>query len=287
MRNKTVLLLLFCLCSVVYVMGQTPAADTTAPEYGWQKEMVAGLNLTQTSFDNYVQGGENTMTWQLNTTFKFVNDQEKTNWSNSGKFNYGMSKSGKEESKKSIDEIKLETVYVYKLGINIDPYIAGVAESQFGPGYDYAADPKVEISNFADPIYFRESAGFGYKPKPEIATRLGFAIKQTLTDKYPVPFADDPKTPGIEKTKNEYGIESVTDLDFKVSANSKITSKLELFSNLKTFEQVDVNWDTILVAQVTKYINLNFNVKMLYDKDISKKRQLKQALAAGISYSFF
>jgi len=287
MSKKSILLWLFFLCHVVFVWGQTSEPEATTPKYGWQKAMSAGLNLTQTSFDNYVQGGENTMTWQLNATYKFVNDQEKTNWANSGKLNYGMSKSGKDESKKSIDEIKLETVYTYKLGINIDPYIAGTAESQFGPGYNYTAKPNAEISNFADPIYFRESAGLGYKPKPEIATRLGFAMKQTLTDNYPIPFADDPKTLAIEKTKQEYGMESVTDLDLKVSANSKLTSKLELFSNLKTFEEIDVNWDTILIAQVTKYINLYFNVKMLYDKDISKKRQLKQALAAGITYSFF
>jgi len=277
--------LVFIIVSAVITLAQTP--ETEEPKYGWQKEMIVGINLTQTSFDNYVQGGENSMAWQLNYTYKFVNDQEKSNWANSGKFNYGMIKIGNDETKKSIDEIKVETVYTYKLGSNIDPYVAATGESQFAPGYDYTKDPKEHVSNFADPLYFRESAGFGYKPRDEIMTRLGFALKQTITNDYPAPFADDPKTTAVEKTKNEYGMESVTDLDVNITENSKITSKLELFSNLKAFDKIDVNWDTILTAKVSQYVNLNFNVKLLYDKDISKKRQLKQALAVGISYSFF
>ena len=80
--------------------------------------MVGGINLTQTSFDNWAQGGENSYAWQLNLNFKFVNDQEKTNWSNSGKFAYGATKTGDQDSRKSIDEIKLESVLTYKMNLD-------------------------------------------------------------------------------------------------------------------------------------------------------------------------
>ncbi|MBN2410611.1 DUF3078 domain-containing protein [candidate division KSB1 bacterium] len=285
--KKNIKIFTFGIIIVISVLVNAQTPETEEPKYGWQKEMIVGINLTQTSFDNYVQGGENSMAWQLNYSYKFVNDQEKTNWANSGKLNYGMIKIGNGETKKSIDEIKLETVYTYKLGINIDPYVAGTGETQFAPGYDYGQNPKLQVSDFMDPLYLRESAGFGYKPREEIKTRLGFSMKQTLTNDYPAPFADDPKTTIIEKKKYEYGIESVTDLDVNITENSNLKSKLELFSNLKAFDQIDVNWDTMLTAKVSEYVNLNFNVKVLYDKDISKKRQLKQALAVGISYNFF
>ncbi len=262
-------------------------ADSTANKYGWKKEMAVGVNLTQTSFDNYVQGGENTLAWQLNYNFKFENDQEHHNWVNSGKLNYGMNKVNDDEMKKSIDEIKLESVYTCKLGIAIDPFVAATGETQFAPGYNYKKDPKVQISDLIDPLYFRESIGFGFKPKPSIGTRLGASLKQTITNDYPVPFADDPATDKIEKNRFEYGMESVTDLDINITKTSKLTSKLELFSNLVAFDEIDVNWDTVLTAKVSQYVNMNFNVKMIYDKDVSKKRQLKQALAVGLSYSFF
>jgi hypothetical protein len=36
---------------------------------------------------------------------------------------------------------------------------------------------------------------------------------------------------------------------------------------------------------VDKYVDVTLNIKMVYDKDVSKKRQLKQALALGLTYS--
>jgi hypothetical protein len=284
MNKKISLVFIFSIFLASFVFGQDKPAD--APKYGWQREMIGGLNLTQTSFDNWVQGGENQLAWQVNLNFKFVNDQEKTNWANTGKLTYGNTKSGKETAKKSIDEIKLESVYTYKLGVLINPFVAATGETQFAPGYNYGTEPKTQISAFMDPGYFRESIGVGIKPNEIVKTRLGAALKQTITSAYPTPYADDPKTLKIEKTKNEIGGESVTDVNWKVSENSLFTSKLELFSAFKTFKEIDVNWDNLLSTKISKYFNVNFNFKLFYDRDISKMRQIKQAIALGVTYSF-
>ena len=279
----TVIILMILSFSVV-VFAQEKAAE--APKYGWQKEMVGAVNLTQTSFDNWAAGGENSLAWQLTLNYKFVNDQEKTNWANSGKFAYGTIKTGDLEARKSIDEVKMESVFTYKLGTYINPYVAATGETQFAKGYNYGVEPKIAISKFFDPAYFRESVGFGYQPNQIVKTRLGAALKQTITSDYPIPYADDPATKAIEKTKNEIGAESVTDFSWKVSENSLLTSKLELFSTLSAFDETDVNWDNVFTTKISKYFNVNFNFKVYYDKDISPKRQIKQALAFGLTYSF-
>ena len=255
------------------------------PQYGWKNAFVGGINATQTSFDNWSQGGENSFAWQASINFDFTNVQEKTSWANSGKFTYGQTKSGDAETRKSVDEIKFESVLTYKMNIYINPFIAVTGETQIGPGYKY--NPKEKISNFLDPGYFRESMGIGYQPTEILKTRIGAALKQTVTRNYPKPYADDPDTEDkVEKTKNEVGAESVTDVNWKITENTLLTSKLELFSNLKAFDEIDVNWDTILMIKISQYFNVNFNVKLFYDKDISKKRQLKQALALGLTYNF-
>jgi hypothetical protein len=259
---------------------------TEEAKFGWQKEMVGGLNLSQTSFDNWTQGGENSIAWQLNLHFKFINDQEKFNWANSGKFSYGSTKTGDQKARKSVDEIKLESVYTYKISKYLNPFVAGTGETQFAAGYNYGTEPEIQVSALFDPAYFRESFGLGFKPNKTIQTRLGGAMKQTITSKYPVPYADDPETTKIEKTKNELGIESVTDLNWKISENSLLTSKLELFSALGALDETDVKWDNIFSTKISKYFNVNFNFKLFYDKDISPKRQIKQAIAFGLSYTF-
>lgn len=252
------------------------------PEYGWKKEVVGGINLTQTSFDNWSKGGENTFAWQVNLNFNFTNDQEKTNWANSGKLAYGQTKIGDAESRKSVDEIKFESVFTYKFGIYINPYVSTTGETQFLSGYDYSDKHKVTISAFMDPGYFRESAGIGIKPNEIVKTRLGLAFKQTITDKFSLRYTGN----ADENVRNEVGAESVTDVSWKAAENTLLTSKLELFSNLKAFDEIDVNWDNVLTTKISQYVNVNFNFKLFYDKDISKKRQIKQALAFGLTYNF-
>lgn len=258
-----------------------------APKYGWKKAMVGGFNASQTSFSNWVAGGENSLAWQVYMNYNFTQDLEKINWVNTGKLTYGHTKVSGQESRKSIDEIKLESVLTYKLGIYVNPFVAATGESQFDAGYKYeAGKPKTQVSKFLDPGFFRESAGVGYEPNKVIKTRLGVALKQTLTSDFPVPYADDPKTTELEKVKNEVGAESVTDVNWKITETNLLTSKLELFSNIKGFDEIDVKWDNILTSKISKYFNFNINFLLFYDKDISKKRQIKQAFAIGIAYTF-
>lgn len=254
------------------------------PKYGWINEAIGSLNLTQTSFDNWQQGGESSMAWQLNFNGKFENNQRQTNWVNTAKLAYGNAKIGDAENRKSVDEIKLESVYAYKLKPKWNAYIAGTGETQLTKGYQYSNAGKVAISNFLDPGYFRESVGIGYTPNKIFKTRLGAALKETVSDIYG--YADDADTADLETVRTEFGAESVSELNQKLAENIILTSKLELFSNLKAANEIDVNWDTILAAKVSKFVDVNFNVKLFYDRNISTQRQLKQALALGLTYTF-
>ncbi|KAA3611162.1 MAG: DUF3078 domain-containing protein [Calditrichaeota bacterium] len=256
------------------------------PVYGWKNSMIGDLNFTQNAFTDWQQGGEDSWSWAANLNAKFENDQEKYNWANSAKLQYGESKVGDLGSRKAADEIKLETVYTYKLGVLINPYAAATMQTQFTKGYQYTTDaPKVAVSNLFDPGYLTESFGVGFKPNETIKTRVGLAAKQTFTTDF-TGYADDKETTKIEDFKNEIGAESVTDLNMKLTETILYDSKLEIFSNFEATDEIDVNWDNTISAKVTDIIKVSFNFRLLYDKDIFWKRQLKQTLAVGLSYSF-
>ena len=168
-----------CVMGVFLLLSAILFAQDEAPTYGWKNEATAALNLTQSTFDNYSQGGENSTAWQFRVGLSFVNDQEKFNWANTGKFEYGRSKTGEDEFKKSVDEIKIESVMTLKLWEIVNPYASVTGETQFAPGYNFEVEPKAEISNFLDPGYFREAIGMGYKPSEILQARVGAAMKQT------------------------------------------------------------------------------------------------------------
>lgn len=248
-------------------------ADTT--DYGWKNEIIGNLNLTQASFDNWEQGGENTLAWQIKFNANFTLDQEKYNWANTGKFILGFAKIEGNEARKSADEINLESVLTRKLGKLLNPFIAITAKTQFVSGFQYDEnDNKTKISEFLDPGYFTQGIGLGYSPNDQFKTRLGATVKETVTDIFP------------EKSKVEPGISSITDFKKKFEENVIFTSKLDIFSDLETFDRIDVLWENNLTLKVTKFVNVTVNVDLFYDKDVSDRRQIRQTLAVGFTYTF-
>ena len=221
------------------------------------------------------------MAWQTDLLAKFVNDLEKTNWANTGKLSYGESKSGEQDARKAADEIRIESVFTYKMDTenNLNPYVAVTGLSQFTRGFEYTDTSRIEISNFMDPGYFTQSLGIGYTRDENFKTRLGATLKQTVTDKHADRYALG------ETFRTEYGVESVTDFTTSLSENILYTGKLGLFSNLIRFDEIDVDWDNKFVGKVSDFLNVTLNIRVFYDRDVSSKRQLLQTLAVGDRYS--
>ncbi len=276
MRIYTFTVLLLFLNSMLFAQDK----KKEKPMYGWQKEAVGLLNFTQNSFDNWSKGGEDSWSWQLNIKAKFNFEQEKYSWNNSAKISYGKTKVGDLSARKAADEIKLETVYTYKMNLYVNPYVSASGLTQMTDGYSYTDTSKTVISHILDPGYFTLSAGMGFQTFKIAKTRLGAALKETVADKFSEQYAQG------EKMRMEFGAESVTDVSWQITEAILFTSKLGLFSNLQAIDEVDVNWDNVISAKVAKYLSVSFNFKLLYDSDISPVRQLKQTLAVGLSYSF-
>ena len=277
-------LLIFLLVAVVLVFAQDDKEKK--PEYGWKKETVGVLNYSQTKLDNWTRGGENSWLIQADLNAKFEKNMAKYNWSNIMSLSYGTTQIGSEKSKKAADKINLETAFTYKMTEHLNPYASATMRTQFATGYDYTADERVAISAFMDPGFFTESIGLSYTKKDLLVTRLGAASKQTVTDKYNT-YADDPATTEIEKTKIQFGAESNTELNWQITEIILFKSNLLLFSDFAGLNQVDVDWDNTISAKVHEYIVVSFNFYLFYNHTFSKKRQLRQVLAVGLSYSFF
>lgn len=291
---------LFAISALAQTEGEVTTEDTAVPEaaavatpaptpeptpaYGWNPEILANLNLAQNSFDNWAPGGDNSYSWQTILRGKYDNDQEAYLWANSLKLEFGQNQTGSESVKKTSDEIRLESVLTLKMKIHVSPYVALKGETQFTAGYDYSPADPLQVSNFMDPGYFTESVGMGYAQDKWLTTRLGFAARQTVAHDHVLRYITDPASLGGNSyIQNKLGMESVTDLNWKITETILFVSKLELFHDLS---QLDVVWDNLFTASVSKYINTSFNLKVVYDRDVSPLRQIKQALTLGLTYTF-
>ncbi len=285
-KRFTVVIIVFCFLISSVFSQDAEKEKKEEPTYGWENKFIGTINLTQTSLSNWTQGGDNAWSWQANINGVFEQKEEGFNWKNTVQLLYGKSKIGSDDPKKTDDQIFLETVYTYKMGNILNPYIGGSALTQFTTGYSYDTKPPIKVSGFLDPGYFREGIGVEYKPSENFDTRLGFAMRQTIADVYAATYSDDPETESIEKFSNQIGAESVTNFSTNLSKLIVYVTKLELFSELKAINQTVVRWDNLISSQVADYISVSFSFKLYYEPRVSIQRQLNQTLAVGLTYSF-
>jgi hypothetical protein len=253
--------------------------DTTKP-FGWTNALVAGANLTQASFTNWVQGGQNALSYTLWFNGATVQNLEKSNWTNSLKLAFGQARLGGQGLRKTDDEIHFESLFIYKLALAINPYASVTARTQFATGYSYdALGNSTAVSAFLDPGFFTQSIGAAYTPAAGIKTRLGFAVREVVTSKYN-------QYSGGAKSKTWGGGESVTDAQWEFAQNMQLISRLEIFAPFQPVSDLSVRFDNTIAAKVNEYVNVSFNVQTVYDGSVSGHMQVKQVLAIGLSYQF-
>lgn len=282
-------LLSICIAGMIYWVSPVSAQEAAAPAAPaspWKKKLVASVNFTQAAFDNWSQGGESSLAWQLAINGELKRSDARTDFVNKGRVKFGLSRVGDTGTRKSADEIRLESVLTWKRNRYVNPFVSASAQTQFASGFKYGTNTKTKVSQFLDPGYFTQSAGIGYNPNETVTTRLGATLKETVTRDFPSPYADDPSTPEVEKVRFQGGVTSATELEWKIEKDAVLTSRLELFSTLSAFDEIDMTWENLLTLKVTSLINVSFSVDLVYDKDVTDELQLKEILAVGLSYSF-
>lgn len=288
--NKIILISTFLIFNFIAFAQETQPLPESQPQpqpepKRWKHTMIVSANVTQVSFKDWAQGGENALAYAIFLEGKSTYTRDSIDWANSYKFGYGQARLSSLGLRKTDDIINFESVLTYRLGTYINPYASVSLKTQFAEGVIYdAGGNATPVSNFFDPAYLVQAIGVGYQPIPEIKTRLGAALREIVTKKY-TQYSDDPTTNQVEKTRIDGGVESVTDVNWNVMENVVFTSKLEIFAPIKRIKQTTVRSDNTLSAKANKYISINLNVLLINDTQIQARTQIKETLALGISFT--
>lgn len=267
------------------------------------KSVDLGLTVTQNSYsDNWAGGEAGNVSWMALSNSIFEKKlSEILNSKTTAKFAFGQTHSQNPETKKwskpvkSTDLVDIETLTRFTLKTWVDPYFAFRFESQF-------LDASVpQVKRYFSPKKLTESAGISkafYKnEKNEILSRLGFGLRQIITEDIVDTLAKKTKT----SSTNDGGIESVSDVRLTLSDKISYTSKLSLYKafffsesdKLKGtpeedyWKEIDVNWENTISVSISKYIAVSLFAQLLYDKEISKKGRFKETLSLGLTYKLF
>jgi len=255
---------------------------------GWKVDWVGGLNGAQASYNNWSQGGVNTISVTASTVFNAKFRKNKFAYALATNLKYGKAKLEGEGTRKTDDRIAVNNKFSYLFSDDSWSAFGNVNFStQFDQGFDYNVpddeDP-ILISKFFAPAYFTQIAGLAYNPTDYFTAEAGLAMKETI-----VSDSELSTRYGLDAGDNfrfEPGYSLAFNFEKKVFSNVRLISSLETFTNLqRAVDNTDVNFANELIGKINDVMNMSFQFVMVYDSDFNREVQLKQVLSAGISYS--
>ena len=302
---KKSVIAIFSLC--IYIAGNTALsgqdvkADTVS---NWKTSGVISLNAAQSSFTNWAAGGQNSV--GLNGLANFTADykKEKNAWDNSFDFGYGVLQQGKSKSwLKTDDKINVTSKYGYQASKEWYYSVLMSFRTQFAPGYNYPND-SVKISTFMSPAYVLLALGMDYKPNDNLSLFMTpLTLRSTIVADTALSnrgaFGVDPG----KKIRNELG--AYLNFQYKkddIVKNVNFITKIDLFSNyLKNPQNIDINWETLFVLKVNRFLSATVATNLVYDDDtkigidtnkdgvydkFGPRTQFKEVIGVGFTYKF-
>jgi hypothetical protein len=254
--------------------------------YGWKNSALGNLNLSQSHFDNWTKGGTDALAWELRLEVRALKKEEKTEWESKGRAVFGQSRVEGLGTRKASDEVTLESMYTYLWTEWVNPFASIRFQSQFAAGYAYddSSGARDRVSGPFDPSYLTQTLGLGRSWRDAYKVRMGGTLKETFSSGA-YGYADDEATAAtVETFKVEPGASLILEVRQELMENILLTSILDVFANFKGTEETDLRWENQLTAKVNRWISANAALDMLYDRDVSTRRQIRQSLSIGISF---
>jgi hypothetical protein len=272
----------------------------------WNLAIDANLTLNQNAYsDNREGGATGLLAYALNSNMLAEKQLgSKVNTRNTLKLAFGQTStqdtSGTWDAPvKSTDEIDLESVLRLTLGFVVDPFASAQLQSQFWDKSDAL------LSRYFNPVDLNEALGVARQivkhDKTELVSRLGFGLKQHLDHQALVVDTLGMESHRENQSSNYGGVTFATDFTTPLAQEKMTyTSKLVLFQalffseasklagqpNAGYWKALDVGWESIFAANITKVLMVNLDAQLLYDKEIDTKVRLKETLALGLTYKF-
>ncbi len=292
MRKLTnyLLMILGCILLTDAVNAQAIVVPDTLN--GWEKTWVANLNGSQAAYQNWSEGGVNTISGTASTVFTKMFRDGRYTFGFRTSLRYGVSVIDGEE-RKSDDLISLRLRSTYDLAEESKAAAYGAIQfrTQFADGFNYGAKMNPAggdslISGFLAPAYLIEEAGLEYNASSKLQIAGGLALKQTF-------ISDGDLSPNYglaqgDTFRSEGGFTTSISFQSPIAENIQYSSNLETFTNfLIPVSETDVFWSNELVGQINSLISASFQYEMRYDNDFSSEVQIKQVLSAGISVNLY
>jgi len=146
---------------------------------GWEKKGLATILLNQASFNNWLAGGQSSISGNAGFKYDFNYKSDTWTWDNKLNANYGLTKINGQTLQKTDDRFEFNSLlgkkasgeWYYSAFFNF--------KTQFDSGFD-PADNTVKISHFFSPAYFQFGPGMMWKKSDNLKVNIAPATSKVI-----------------------------------------------------------------------------------------------------------
>lgn len=258
---------------------------------GWNTTWLANFNASQASFNNWSEGGVNTVTGTASTVFTRLYRNDRFAYGFRVNLRYGQTRLDQQGVRKSDDLISIRNRFTMTLtedGI-VSAYGNLNLRTQFADGFEFGAAANGGdslISAFAAPVFITEGLGLVVQPNSDFTAEAGLALRQTYVND-PLLVTNFGVDPG-ESIRYEGGLTLGLAYQRRLMDNLLLVTNLETFTNLLIpISDTDVFWSTEIQGQINSLLSAILQIDLRYDSDFSDRIQLKQVFSAGITLDLY
>ncbi len=271
------------------------AVDDSTRTGGWIKKGNASFLFNQSTFENWVAGGENNISGNLGLNYDFNYKRQDWSWDNKIIASYGLVKTKNSEfEKKTDDRFEFNSL----AGKKVKGYWYASAflnfRTQFTKGFVYGTDAngketREEFTTVFSPAYLTFGPGMMWKKTDDFKFNLApLSSKATFVKKaFTLP---NSAYFGVEEGKTmryELGFYAAGYYRFKLFDQVTAENILSVYSNyLEDPQNVDVDYQLNIVMAINKFLSTNISFQAIYDDNAFRGLQTRQILGVGINYLF-
>lgn len=249
-------------------------------------EFNSTLQLSQTQFENWSTGGDNTFSTRATVLFRHQHKRKKLGIDYKFEARYGINHIDKKTFKNE-DQFKVNFSMTWDIANNWSYSGVTNLRSQFTNGRRSRTD-KTIVNKFMAPGFFDVSVGFTYKKSPwnivisPIGGSATFVLDEELSEK------GMNGVPKGERQKWQVGPSVKINFDKTFAKIIRVRSEAYAFTNIKTAP--NVRWETTVDIKPTKFLTTTLYSNLVYDKAANTVKkdhiQYKYSLSIGLAYNF-
>ena len=309
---RKITLLLFILVNFTFVQAQNTEKELiqntenavkiindTVVDQGWKTKGIVTLLFNQSSFNNWIAGGEDSFSGTLGINYDFNYKKDDITWDNKILASYGLLQTKTADfAKKTDDRLEFNSIvgkrafgeWYYSYFLNF--------RTQFTKGYIYGQDVngkeiRTESTKFLSPGYLTTGPGIYWTKDANL--KVNFA---PLTSKFT--FVDNAYTSGIGYVDGDYfGVDANNSMRYELGFYASIYYKLAIMTNvtaentlnaysnyLEDPQNVDIDYSLNIIMKVNRFLSANFSFQAIYDDNAFRGFQTRQVFGLGVNFGF-